>query len=180
MSSLSSTSLKLLVRNQCKVFDLPEALVLAMIQVESSAEPLATRFEPKYRWLWDVQNHAPFRVSAREAQSVTPPKGFPSIPGISAATEWIHQKTSWGLMQVMGGVARELGFKGHLPELCDPLKGIEYGCRLLRRLADRHLEKHGWAGVVDAYNDGNPRVEFKRDYPHRVAAAGAAKYVKVA
>src|SRR5258708_9578726 len=44
---------------------------------------------------------------------------------------------SWGLMQVMGQVAREFGFaEESLPELCDPATGVDVGCLVLaKRLA---------------------------------------------
>ena len=38
---------------------------------------------------------------------------------------------SWGLMQVMGQVAREHGFGGELSSLCLPLNGLEIGCLVL-------------------------------------------------
>lgn len=38
----------------------------------------------------------------------------------------VEPANQWGVMQVMGGVAREVGFKGSfLTELCDPEVGIE-------------------------------------------------------
>ena len=48
------------------------------------------------------------------------------------ATEAYTRAMSWGLMQVMGQVAREFGFKeASLSQLCDPATGIEFGCRIL-------------------------------------------------
>jgi soluble lytic murein transglycosylase-like protein len=44
---------------------------------------------------------------------------------------------SWGLMQVMGQVARENGFTDHyLSGLCDPAAGVDLGCRVLRKKLD--------------------------------------------
>ena len=151
-------------------FGIPPALIRAVIQVESAGDTWATRFEPHYRWLWDPFNHKPFRVNAIKARLAHPPKGMPSYSYSSDATEWAHQKTSWGLMQVMGAVAREYGFSQQLTTLCRPGRGIEYGCRHLARLRDRWFDRHGWAGVLDGYNDGNPDIERKYDYPHKVAA----------
>jgi soluble lytic murein transglycosylase-like protein len=49
-------------------------------------------------------------------------------------TEEIARSTSWGLMQVMGQVAREHGFKNEfLAELCEPAVGLEMGCLVLAR-----------------------------------------------
>lgn len=53
--------------------------------------------------------------------------------GIGNATESRARAFSWGLMQVMGQVAREIGFKGkYLTELCEPHQGIEIGCEVLK------------------------------------------------
>jgi soluble lytic murein transglycosylase-like protein len=53
-------------------------------------------------------------------------------------TEKIMRSTSWGLMQLMGQVARELGFKGsYLSELLDPPTNLEWGCQKLKRCVDR-------------------------------------------
>ena len=47
-------------------------------------------------------------------------------------TEKITRSTSYGLMQVMGQVAREFGFHGeYLSELLDPRTNLAYGCRKL-------------------------------------------------
>ncbi len=60
-----------------------------------------------------------------------------SQKGLSA-TEKAARATSYGLMQVLGQVAREFDFKNEfLTELCDPAVGIEYGCRKLGRAMDR-------------------------------------------
>lgn len=49
-------------------------------------------------------------------------------------TEMTMRATSFGLMQIMGQTARELGFAGdYLTELLDPQWGIEFGCRKLAR-----------------------------------------------
>ena len=52
--------------------------------------------------------------------------------GKLSATEAYTRAMSWGVMQVMGQVAREFGFKeASLSELCDPATGIEFGCHIL-------------------------------------------------
>jgi soluble lytic murein transglycosylase-like protein len=152
-------------------YALPTPLILAMIDVESAGSPWATRYEPHYRYCWDVAARKPLTLSRVEAAAPGAPSGFPSFRYSSADTEWAHQRTSWGLMQVMGAVAREYGLTHPLPTLCRPDRGIEYGCRHLARLRDRLFEVYGWGGVLDAYNDGTGRIERPRDYPHLVAEA---------
>lgn len=74
--------------------------------------------------------------------------------GSSTISEYIGQATSWGLMQVMGTVAREYHFSGWLTELCKPSVGLEYGCTHLKAKIDRYGSVE--AGIA-AYNAGNVR-----------------------
>lgn len=84
---------------------------------------------------------------------------------ITEKTERIHQATSWGLMQVMGAVARELGFDGPMPQLCDPHYGIKYGAKKLSQL----LTKHGPAPLaLSAYNAGSPNSKAGAKYAQKV------------
>lgn len=160
-------------------YKLPEQLVQAIVAVESGADRFAMRTEPRYTWLWDVARRRPYQVTVARASERTPAADFSAPAGISLHTEWIGQQTSWGLMQVMGAVAREHGFAGHFPGLCDPLEGLHYGCRYLARLRDRFLAEHGWRGVVAAYNAGAPRRDgagfVNQRYVDKVTAAGGFK-----
>src|SRR5947208_15239037 len=54
-----------------------------------------------------------------------------------AATEAYSRGFSWGLMQVLGQVARETGFDALFRSaLCDPEQGLAVGCKVLRRKFD--------------------------------------------
>lgn len=108
---------------------LDPAVVLAIVSVESSGHPWAWNPEPRYRYFWDVRAWRPFRsVTPAEIASEYPPADFRAIAG-DPDQEWWAQQASWGVMQVMGAVAREAGFRhAYLPELCDPWTGLEYGC----------------------------------------------------
>lgn len=110
-------------------------LVAAIIEVESSGNTFAMRYEP----LWWR------RLSQHE-----------SVKGVSSATERAQLSTSWGLMQVMGVTARELGFRGpFLSALCQPSVGIEFGVRYLKRQLDRYDGNE--VEAVAAYNAGTAR-----------------------
>ncbi len=53
------------------------------------------------------------------------------------ASEAYARGFSWGLMQVMGQVARESGFDAlFLSALCDPEQGLAVGCKVLRKKID--------------------------------------------
>ncbi|HEY6442754.1 MAG TPA: hypothetical protein VIY66_05375, partial [Candidatus Acidoferrales bacterium] len=62
-------------------------------------------------------------------------------------TEEIARSISWGLMQVMGQVAREHGFTGKfLSALCNPSLGLDIGCAALAsKLAAAHQSGQGTA-----------------------------------
>jgi hypothetical protein len=119
-------------------------LLSAMIRVESGNRPWAFRYE----------SHAgKYLVSAEDTAKLC---------GISVDTEKMAQMTSWGLMQVMGFSARELGFKGLLTELCEPELGITYGIYKLKQLEKRFLSKVSVSlgydeALIAAYNAGSPR-----------------------
>jgi soluble lytic murein transglycosylase-like protein len=129
-----------LVRSTAQRHGLDPVLVAAICQKESSWDPLAIRFEPEYRWLWPSRENV-FR---------------PML--VSAATEVAQQKMSWGLMQVMGAVARERGCRlPYLSALCSPAHGLEYGCAHLAWMAQRYAGND----LISAYNAGRP-VDFNR------------------
>ena len=123
-------------------FGLPVELVNAIIQVESEGDPSALRYEPAFydRYVRG-KGHQVFRPCSRE-------------------TEEKARAFSWGLMQVMGQVAREEGFTGpYLAELIEPATGIEYGCRHLARHARSFpAPTYGWDAVCAAYNGGKGAV----------------------
>lgn len=99
--------LVVLARSTAVKHSLDPALVCAVAEKESSWDPHAIRYEPSFR-----------------ARYVAP-LGLPP-------TEEVARSISWGLMQVMGQVAREHGFAGRfLSLLCDPLTGLEIGCIVL-------------------------------------------------
>lgn len=144
------------VRELCEKYKLPYGLVRAIIQQESGNNMYAMRSEPSYRYLWDTHKGRPFRsMSYSESTAALPPIDFRAVTG-SRLTEWQGQRASWGPMQIMGAVARELSYKGFLPALAGPL-GLEYGIMFLRRLWDRFHAAHGVEGVIAAYNAGSPR-----------------------
>jgi len=126
---VDNDELTTLIKSAASRRSLPWELVYAICQVESSLNPSAIRHEPRYRWL----------VGDNETMS---------------PTERQDQMTSWGLMQVMGAVARELGHTGPLSDLLDPPTGLFYGCLHLRRFRAKY---DIWPDVIAAYNAGSPR-----------------------
>jgi hypothetical protein len=96
-----------LARDAAARCNLDAAIVCAVIEQESGWDSHAMRYEGAFR-----------------AKYVAP-------LGLSP-TEEIARSISWGLMQVMGQVAREQGFAGKfLSELCEPDTGVALGCAVL-------------------------------------------------
>lgn len=96
-----------LARTIAAAHALDPALVCAVIEQESAWDAHAIRYEPAFRTRYVA------------------PLGLPP-------TEEIARSISWGLMQVMGQVAREHNFAGKfLSALCEPAAGIEIGCSVL-------------------------------------------------
>jgi hypothetical protein len=147
-----------LIQSAAARHNLPPLLLSALIEQESGGDPWAWNPEPRYRYLWDVSRNRTFRtLSLAEIGSEVPPFDFPTLAG-DRDQEWWAQQASWGLMQVMGAVAREGGCRlPYLTALCGPDDNLEYGCRHLSNLRGRFMQTYGWPGVIAAYNAGSPR-----------------------
>src|SRR5258708_5450060 len=92
-----------LARRAAATQSLDPALVCAVVEQESAWNPWAIRYEPLFFAKYVASLYTNNKVSASEAYA----RGF-----------------SWGLMQVMGQVARETGFDAlFLSALCDPEQG---------------------------------------------------------
>jgi soluble lytic murein transglycosylase-like protein len=95
---------------------LDPALVCAVVEQESGWNPWAMRYEPAFFTKYVAPLYTNNKITATEAWA----RGF-----------------SWGLMQVMGQVARESGFEStFLSSLCDPENGLTIGCKVLRKKLD--------------------------------------------
>jgi soluble lytic murein transglycosylase-like protein len=122
-----------IVVKEAKANGLEPSLVWAVVLTESTGDPWAVRYEKGYRYLY------------------SPAHVRPEI--CSIATETVMQQCSWGLMQIMGATARELGFRGWLSELCRPENGIAYGCKYLAK----QIKRFGYEKGIASYNSGSPR-----------------------
>jgi hypothetical protein len=100
-------------------------LITAIIAQESSNNCWAIRYEPL------------FQSKYLKGKSKEKLGGF-FPPNVENSQELFLRACSFGLMQIMGQVARERGFEGTwLTELLDPEVNLYYGClhfdRLLRK-----------------------------------------------
>jgi len=141
-------------------YGLDTMLVAAIVATESDGDTFAVRYEPGYRWL---QTEVHTKLLAQNLN-------------ITIDTEIILQKCSWGLMQIMGSTARDHGYVGPLPKLCEPKSGVNIGCIYLRALANRFTSVDD---VISAYNAGSPKKQkgglyFNQVYVDKVLRARRA------
>lgn len=129
-------------------------LIEAQVLVESSGRPWPWNPEPRYRYLWNVATGKPFRaLTAEEQTSEIPPPDFPMPTGVDRDAEWWGQQASWGLMQIMGALARERGWKGaDFPELCRVDLNLQIGCSIMADLF--RWAKGDRVQALAAYNGG--------------------------
>ena len=133
-----------LCRNTATKLNIDADLAVAICGQESSYCPSSVRYETNWSYLCQVEK-------------------FSKLLGITYESEFQLQKFSWGPMQVMGSVARELGFKGHLTELVQPENGLFYGCEKLRILSVKYPDIQD---VISSYNGGSP-VKIDGNYRNR-------------
>ena len=124
--------IRTIIESKAAAYGLDPDLVEAHVMTESSGNPKATRFEPQFYERYIL----PLNLRDRnEAQG---------------------RATSFGLLQIMGQVARELGFKGAFSELLDPETGLEWGCKKLAQCYKKYSRNGQDAGIA-AYNCGTPK-----------------------
>lgn len=140
-----------IISKEANFHGIDDDLVAALIMVESSGKPWKTRYEPNFKYIFK-------------------PKEFAEKLVISIETEIVHQKTSWGSLQVMGAVARELNFKHDLPSLCKTGTGIRYGCKKIAELQKKYQDTEK---IIAAYNRGSIKLKddgtfFNQGYVDKV------------
>ena len=132
-AELISTATKIALQ-----FAVDPILFCALIENESSWNPLAYRYEEAFYEKYIV----PMNLSATEGKG---------------------RAASYGLCQVLGEVARELGFREDFSLLSSPDINLYLGCKKLKRCLDQH------GGLTQesllAYNGGGDP-----GYPARVIA----------
>jgi len=126
-----------LIKAECKLLGFNDiALIYAIIETESNWNPFAVRYEPHWKYIVPVSNTMLKKM------------------GITRETEEQLQKFSWGLMQVMGAVARELNYSEILTKLITPQDNINVGVRKVIELFKKYKNLED---VIASYNAGSPR-----------------------
>ncbi len=122
-------------------------LMCAIIDVESSGNPWAVRYEPSYPYLKD-------------------PAVYSTKNMISLDTEKTLQRMSWGLFQIMGCAARELGFQDNLTKLLIPEVNMIWGIEFFRVRCKARFNKV--EDQIAAYNAGTPKKDKNGIYTNGI------------
>lgn len=102
---------------------------------ETNLNTYATRYEESWKYFLNPGTYA-FKLK------------------ISMDTEKKDQATSWGALQIMGSVARELGYTDYLVKLIDPNLSLDLSGLKIKQLQSKFTEMRN---VISAYNMGNPK-----------------------
>lgn len=125
-------------------YGLETALVCGLIEQESSWNCWSMRYEPLF-----FTHYIQPLLNTNQVHDMT---------------EATARATSYGLTQVLGQVARELGFQGRfLTELCDPDIGVDFGCRKLKKCFEGKSNTWTEHDALLCYNGGG-----EEQYPHMV------------
>src|SRR2546426_6368986 len=125
------------VRYTAVLHGLSPALMFALVEQESAWNPWGFRYERNFYTHYLVPHYSASAL-------------------ISMDTELRARATSWGLFQVLGETAREIGFaRKYLAELIQPDVSSEFGCMLF---AQKLLKSNGDVRLaLLSYNGGgNP------------------------
>lgn len=110
-------------------------LIAAICMTESSGRQYVTKLEENYRWLYEPEACAKkFKCSLED--------------------EITGQSTSYGLMQIMGAVMREYGFKDSFDKAFEPETNVDYGTKHLAKFLKKYQRLES---AISAYNAGSPR-----------------------
>lgn len=110
-------------------------LIASIIQTESSGNRYCLRYESNWKYF------------------VTP-ELFAKTLGLTADTEIETQKFSYGLMQLMGSIARELGHVGPMGMLFDVQLNLDLGCKKVSQCVRKYQKLND---AVASYNAGSAR-----------------------
>ncbi len=125
-------------------------LMTAIILTESSGNPDRVCFEP-------------------HIHSFTKAPLFAKKFGMDQKTEENLQMMSWGLCQLMGNTARDIGYEGNLLKLLDPEINVIWGMEFFWRKSRRYEDK---SDLIASYNAGTPMmvgaVYKNQDYVNKV------------
>ncbi len=152
---LLSPEIAQIVIKKATDYKIEPCLVAAVTFTESSGISNVSKIEPGWKYFTTISG-----VPCKENEV----RGEDPNDEIAAAREVSDQRTSWGLMQVMGAVARQYGYRGDLRDLFIPETGLDYGCRHLKNF----LKRYDIIDSISAYNAGGGGICSNPEYVSKV------------
>ena len=143
-----------IIKEKAAEFGIDSDLVQAFVIVESSGNPLATRYEPNFYKRYILPLLKSGEITQEEATG---------------------RSTSWGILQIMGQVAREKGFKETFETLLIPEVGLHWGLKHLKRFINKYPETLDDA--IASYNAGSPRKRQTGEYINQQYVGKIHKYL---
>lgn len=140
---LDLTPYTALIDQTATAYHLPSGLLEAQVAVESSGDPLACRFEPRYFDLYLRKN-----LSAKS-------RAYGPLGAIS-----------YGLLQILLETAMEIGFTGRPEDLFVPITGLTWGAKYLASLLPKVNDDY--PSALAAYNAGLGNLSAGRPYAYKV------------
>jgi len=110
-------------------------LLAAIANQESAGQPYAVRYEPKWKYFYN-------------------PGFYAKKNAVTVETERTCQMMSWSYCQIMGAVARELGYEGPMPRLCDATLNFKFAALKLVSIMKKFPAMDS---AISAYNAGTPQ-----------------------
>ena len=153
---LISPELDRVIIEICNKENVNEFLIKAFILTESNGNPWAVRFEPSWGYFVRLDE-------------------FSKLNMITRTTEMVLQATSWGPMQIMGSVSRELGFDGMLTKLIDPSISLRLSVIKLKQLMSKYTLLDD---VIAAYNAGHPERKENGEYKNQDYVTKVKQFTK--
>lgn len=143
-----------IINEASRKYSVDPDLIAAIVWVESRGNSYAIRFEPAWKYHYKIDE-------------------FSRRNNISYATERQLQSCSFGLMQVMGTVIRELGWEESLIKMFRPKINLVYGCKKIKKLM---LKYENMDDVISAYNQGMPKKDEFGNYKNQDYVDQVNKY----
>lgn len=117
-----------LIQDSAEQLSISPDIVTSFILVESNGNPWAVRYERNYEWICEVSTMATLLETTYD-------------------TALMMQRSSYGLTQIMGAVAWQMGHRGWSTELLNPETNLTYFVKYLSKL----IKKQSLTDPLDMY-----------------------------
>jgi hypothetical protein len=123
------------IKEEAKRVGINWVILAATAEKESNSRQWALRYESGWKYFFKPDEHA-------------------VLCGVSVETERQCQKMSWGMTQIMGAVARELGFSLPMGKLFEPIINFHFCALKYKKLLEQYPLL---PDAISAYNQGSNR-----------------------